>query len=116
MFENILVQSLQSTETFDVLMKKKQLKFRISVHYPDTRVSNGTGQKFLHCPGTKGQRDKLKILQRDSLSNSGTGHGMGWYKILTACPVLWDKTGQSRKGHSKTEKGCSKTAKGRSKT
>ena len=27
-----------------------------------------TGQKFLHCPGTKGQRDKLKILPRD-----GTG-------------------------------------------
>ena len=36
-----------------------------------TSVSNGTGQcnfsgqKFLHCPGTKGQRDKLKILPRD---------------------------------------------------
>ena len=27
-----------------------------------------TGQKFLYCPGTKGQRDKLKILPRD-----GTG-------------------------------------------
>ena len=27
-----------------------------------------TGQKFLHCPGTKGQRDKLKFLPRD-----GTG-------------------------------------------
>jgi hypothetical protein len=26
------------------------------------------GQKFLHCPGTKGQRDKLKILPQD-----GTG-------------------------------------------
>ena len=33
------------------------------------RVFNGTvhlfgtkGQKFLHCPGTKGQRDKLKSL------------------------------------------------------
>ena len=24
-----------------------------------------TGQKFLHCPGTKGQRDKLKLLPRD---------------------------------------------------
>ena len=50
------------------------------------------GQKFLHCPGTKGQRDKLKILQRDgpgrdSLSKSGTGHGTGRYEILTACPV-----------------------------
>ena len=26
------------------------------------------GQKFLHCPGTKGEQDKLKILPRD-----GTG-------------------------------------------
>ena len=26
------------------------------------------GQRFLHCPGTKGQRGKLKILPRD-----GTG-------------------------------------------
>ena len=44
------------------------------------RVSNWTGQcNFL------GQRDKLKILTWD-----GT----------------WDKTGQSRKGPSKTEKGC----------
>ena len=74
------------------------------------------GQKFLLCPGTKGQRDELKILQRDgpgrdSLSNSGTGHRTGRYKILTACPVPQDKTGQSRKGHSKTEKECSKTVK-----
>ena len=40
------------------------------------------GQKFLHCPGTKGQRDKLKILPqdgmgRDSRSKSGTGRGTG---------------------------------------
>jgi hypothetical protein len=32
------------------------------------RDKGTTGQKFLHCPGTKGQRDKLKILPRD-----GTG-------------------------------------------
>ena len=46
-------------------------------------------QKFLHCPGTKGQRDKLKILQMDKLGrdsqnlgrdgpgqpNPGTGRG-----------------------------------------
>ena len=36
-----------------------------------------TGQKFFHCPWTKGQWDKLKILPRDatgrdSLSKSGT--------------------------------------------
>ena len=40
------------------------------------------GQKFLHCPGTKGQRDKLKIRPwdgtgRDSLSKSRTGRGTG---------------------------------------
>ena len=38
------------------------------------------GQKFLHCPWTKGQRCRLKILPRDgmgreSLSKSGTGRG-----------------------------------------
>ena len=51
-------------------------------------VSNKTGQcnfarqrdrsTYLHCPGTNGQRDKLKILSwdgigQDSLSKSGTG-------------------------------------------
>ena len=30
-----------------------------------SRDKGTTGQKFLHCPGTKGQRDKLKILPRD---------------------------------------------------
>ena len=48
-----------------------------------------TGQTFLHCPGTKGQRDKLKILPRDGTGwdsqnpgrdrpgqpKTGTGHG-----------------------------------------
>jgi hypothetical protein len=47
------------------------------------------GQKFLHCPGTKGQRDKPKILLMDGTGwdsqnlgrdgpgqpKSGTGHG-----------------------------------------
>ena len=33
-----------------------------------SRDKGSTGQKFLYCPGTKGQRDKLKILPRD-----GTG-------------------------------------------
>ena len=47
------------------------------------------GQGFLHCPGTKGQRDKLKILARDGTGRdsqnpgrdgpgqpkNGTGHG-----------------------------------------
>ena len=30
------------------------------------------GQKFHHCPGTKGQRDKLKNLSRDGTGRVGT--------------------------------------------
>ena len=60
-----------------------------------------TGQKFLLCPGTKGQRDNLKILPRDGTGrdsqNSGRD-GPGQQKSGTR-----DKTGQSRKGCSKTE-------------
>ena len=57
-----------------------------------SRDKGTTGQKFLHCPGTKGQRDKLKILPRDGTgrdsqnsgrdgpgqSKSGTGRGTKW--------------------------------------
>ena len=67
------------------------------------------GQKFLHCPGTKWTTGKAQNLAKgrdrlDSLSKSGTGRGTGRYEILTACPVPRDKTGQSRKGRSRTEK------------
>ena len=34
-----------------------------------------TGQKFLHCPGTKGQRDKLKILPRDGMGRDSQNSG-----------------------------------------
>ena len=34
-----------------------------------------TGQKFHHCPGTKGQRDKLKILPRDGTGRDGQNPG-----------------------------------------
>ena len=71
------------------------------------------GQKFLHCPGTKGQRDNLKILPRDetgldSLSKCGTGHGtwdgtVQYFDILSRL-VQQDKLEQSRKGRFKTEK------------
>ena len=63
------------------------------------------GQKFHHCPGTKGQQDKLKILQRD---------GTGWNSQNPGRDGPGQpKSGmeQSRKGHSKTGKGCSKTEK-----
>ena len=73
-----------------------------------------TGRKFLHCPGTKGQWDKLKILPRDGTGwdsqnsgrdgpgqpKSGTGRA-GTVKIRDGTR---DKTGQGRKGCSKTEK------------
>ena len=69
-----------------LLMKRHEIP--ISHLQAQTILSNGMGlfrtkgQKFLHCPGTKGQQDKLKILPwhetgRYSLSKSGTGHGMG---------------------------------------
>jgi hypothetical protein len=72
------------------------------------------GQNFLHCPGTKGQRDRLKILptdgtNQDSMSKSKYGTVQD-FDCLSR-PVLRDKTGQSRKGRSITGKGCSKTKK-----
>ena len=33
------------------------------------------GQKFLHCPGTKGQQDKLKILPRDGTGRDSHNSG-----------------------------------------
>ena len=60
------------------------------------------GHKFLHCPGTKEQRDKLKILPRHGTGRAGTA------KIRNR---TWNKTGQIRKESSKTGKGCSKTEK-----
>ena len=44
-----------------------------------------TGQKFLHCPGTKGQRDKLKILPRDETGRDSQNSG-------------WDEPGQPKSG------------------
>ena len=34
-----------------------------------------TGQKFHHCPGTKGQRDKLKILTWDGTGRDSQNPG-----------------------------------------
>ena len=49
------------------------------------------GLKFLHCPGTKGQLDKLKILPWDGRGRDRPG------RAGTACQNLgWDReTGQS---------------------
>merc|ERR1712051_665318 len=67
-----------------------------------SRDKGTPGQKFLHCPGTKGQRGKLKILPRDGTGRAGT------VKIRDGTR---DKTGQGRKECSKTGKGCSKIGK-----
>ena len=62
---------------------------RVSKRDGTVQISGTKGQKFLDCPGTKGQRDKLKILLRDGTGRdslnlgrdgpvqpiSGTGHG-----------------------------------------
>ena len=81
---------------------------------PLYRDKGTMGQKSLHCSGTKGQRDKLKILQRDGtgqdrLLKSGMGCETGQDFDSLSRPVLLEKTGQSRKGHSRTEKHSSKT-------
>ena len=68
-----------------------------------------TGQKFLHCPGTKGQWDKLTILPRDGPGQLKSG--MGRARTAKIRDGTRDKIGQSRKGCSKTGNGCSKTGK-----
>ena len=63
------------------------------------------GQKFIHCPGTKEQRENLKIVPRDSLSKSRADaerDGTKFWQLSR--PVPRDKTGQSRKGRSNTER------------
>ena len=45
------------------------------------KIQDGTRDKFLHCPGAMGQRDKLKMLPRN---------GPGWdFDILP-----WDRLGR----------------------
>ena len=51
-------------------------------------------QKFHHCPGTKGQRDKQKILQRDGTggdSQSPGREGLGQPKSRTGCGPKRDR-------------------------
>ena len=48
------------------------------------------GQEFLHCPGTKGQRDRSSFIvlgQKDNGTSSKSCHGTGRAGILTGCPV-----------------------------
>ena len=84
-----------------------------------SRVSNVTGQ----C-NFSGQRDRQTFLSRDkgtmgqaksfAKGRDGPGHpkfGMERARTAKIRDGMRDKTGQSRKGRSKTEKGCSKTEK-----
>ena len=53
-----------------------------------------TGQKFHHCTGTKGQRDKLKILPRDGTgwdSQNPGWDGPGQPKTGTGRRTKWDR-------------------------
>ena len=86
-----------------------------------TRVSNGTGQcnfsgqqdrQIVFCPGTKGQRDKLKTLPRDGTGRDSQNSGRGEPGRAGTAEIrdgTRDKMGQSRRGHSKKGKQCSKT-------
>ena len=67
-----------------------------------------TGQKFLHCRGAKGQRDKLKILPRDGTGRDSQNLGRDGPGAKIRDETR-DETGQSRKGRSKTGKLRSKT-------
>ena len=42
-----------------------------------SRDKGTMGQNFLHCPGTKGQRDKVKILPRDGTVRDSQNSGQG---------------------------------------
>ena len=65
-------------------------------------------QKILCCPGTKGQAQNLAKGRDGPVQlKFGTGRA-GTAKIRDG---MRDKTGQSRKGCSKTGNGCSKTGK-----
>ena len=66
------------------------------------------GQKFHHCPGTMGQAKNFAKGQ----DGPGQPKNMtGQARTAKIRDGTRDKTGQSRKGRSKTEKGCSKTEK-----
>ena len=75
----------------------------------ETRVSNGTGQYNF-----SGQRDRSSFIvpgQRDNGTSSKSCQGTGRAGTAKIRDGTRDKTGQSRKGCSKTGNGCSKTGK-----
>ena len=48
---------------------------RVSKRDGTVQISGTKRQKFLHCPGTKGQRDKLKISPRDGTGRDSQNPG-----------------------------------------
>ena len=71
----------------DTIDKFYQIRFALGFPLVGTK-----GQKFLHCPETKRQQDKLKILPRDETGQDSQNSG-------------WDGPGQPKSG---TGKRCSK--------
>ena len=75
-------------------------------------------QKFLHCPGTKGQQDKLKILPRAGTACQDPKWDVGWdgrkfWQSVTSCRTKQDR---AEKDILKLEKDVPKPEKKRSKT
>ena len=68
------------------------------------QVFGTKGQKFYHFPGTKGQWDKLKNLAKGWDGPGQPKSATGWARTAKIWDGTWYKTGQSRKGLSKTEK------------
>ena len=76
------------------------------------------GQKFSHCPGTKGQQDKLKILPRAGTACQDPKWDVGWdgrkfWQSVTSCRTKQDR---AEKDILKLEKDVPKPEKKRSKT
>ena len=82
------------------------------------QIFGTTGQKFLPCPGTKGQRDKLKILPRDGTSRDSqySGRdGQGQPKSRTGRGTKRDRAEKDvlkQENDIQNRKQCSKTGNG----
>ena len=70
---------------------------------------SGTGKTFLSWD--KGTTRQAQNLAKGREGPGQLKSGTGWARTAKIRDGTQDKTGQSRKGCSKTEKGCSKTEK-----
>ena len=57
------------------------------------RDKGTTGQKFLHCPGTKGQLDKFKILPQGRKFDVLLGQD---FDSMSLPGISWDSHGNER--------------------